>query len=63
MCRWCDDIKNLNEYCKLETYDRDNCIVKDSQGQYYLWEECMDYYYSGVSIEINYCPICGRKLK
>ena len=63
MCRWCDDIKNLNDYCEMNPYDRNDCIVKDSQGQHYLWKECEDWYYSGVYIELNYCPICGRKLK
>lgn len=24
--------------------------------------KCKDFQYSGVAMEINYCPICGRKL-
>ena len=35
-------------------------IINDNS--YNIWSECDDDYYSGEILEINFCPICGRKI-
>ena len=62
MCNCCDNIKNIEEYRKIDTWDRKNAIVKKSNGVYSLWIECDDIFYSGAVINIAFCPVCGREL-
>ncbi len=62
MCDFCKEIKDFMEYKKIAPFTRDNCIVKDSKNNKGLWIECDDYYYSGWALEIQFCPMCGRKL-
>ena len=62
MCEFCDNIKDVEQYEKISSLDRMDCIVKDKDC-YYYWYECSDFYYSGTTIELHYCPKCGRKLK
>ena len=38
-------------------------IVKNSDNEIGLYVPCEDWYYSDVIMNINYCPICGRKLR
>ena len=61
MCGFCEHIETKNDYKEKPFWERDNCIVKYNE-IYGLWVECDDSYYSGVAININYCPICGREL-
>ena len=37
-------------------------VVKNSDNEIGLYVPCEDWYYSDVIMNINYCPICGRKL-
>lgn len=64
MCEWCDEdkIQDYKKYHDVLPSKRIDCIVKSDEN-YFLWLECEDWYYSGNVIELNYCPICGRKLK
>ena len=64
-CDFCNTIYNANKLKKQYWSDREvcNCITKDKDDEkYYLWNECMDDYYTGNIMEIKYCPVCGRKL-
>ena len=54
--------KKLNE---MDWLDRKSlrCITYNKDDNTYnIWSECDDYYYSGEILEINFCPICGRKI-
>ena len=61
MCEFCDNIKDVEQYKKISPHDRVDCIVK-YKNCYCYWNECLDWYYSGILFELNYCPKCGRKL-
>ena len=61
MCKFCDNIHDVEKYEKIDPYCRIDCIVKHKD-IYGYWHECEDWYYSGILFEINYCPKCGRKL-
>lgn len=55
-------------YCNGKSEDRYISIFKDNEGDYILSiESCnSDYYYGEndyTSIQIDYCPFCGEKLK
>lgn len=62
-------------YCHFDVYsgmdfsdDDDNCRFKLSSfdGRHYyinVWGECADETFDVGSEQINYCPMCGRKLK
>lgn len=62
MCNLCNNIKKIKQYEEIDSWDRYNTIVQKKNKTFGLWIECEDFYYSGVAMEINYCPICGRKL-
>lgn len=62
MCNLCNNIKKIEQYEEIDSWDRYNTIVQKKNKTFGLWIECEDFYYSGVAMEINYCPICGRKL-
>ena len=66
MCNLCNNIKKIEQYKEVDSWDRDNnAIVRKKINSFGLWVKCEgeeDFYYSGVAMEINYCPICGRKL-
>ncbi len=62
MCDFCNNIINEEDYRKKNSYDRINCLVKINSYDYGLWIECEDWYYSGVKMQISYCPMCGRQL-
>ena len=63
MCNLCNNIINEKEIEKLDYWDRYGIIVHNLENNTYgIWIQHDDDYYSGVAIEINYCPICGRKL-
>ena len=62
MCDFCNNIISEKEYRSLDTWDRNNAIIKINSYDYGLWIECDDYFYSGTKLWIKYCPMCGRKL-
>ena len=62
MCNLCNNIKKIELYEEIDTWDRDNAIVQKKNKAFGLWIECDDCFYSGVAMEINYCPICGANL-
>lgn len=62
MCDFCNNIKTIEQYKEMHFWDRGNAIVQKKDKAFGLWIECDDSYYSRVAIEINYCPVCGRKL-
>ena len=62
MCDFCNNIKTIEQYKEMHSWDRNNAIVQKKNKAFGLWFECDDFYYSGVIMEINYCPVCGRKL-
>lgn len=59
--------KNKCKYCEDEDNDEYIQIYKDSDGVHMLsietthWDESCDNY-DTVSIQIDYCPFCGKKL-
>ena len=64
-CDFCNTIYNAIELKRKYWADREvcDCITYDEKiGEYCLWHECIDDYYTGNIMEINYCPRCGRKL-
>lgn len=74
MCGFCDKdaIKDYkfyhstwldNKYDKTDVRE-DICIVYDEyHDDYRIWVECEDPFFSGTVLTIDYCPVCGRKLK
>lgn len=62
MCEFCDNVKDIEQYKKIDPQYRVDCIVK-YKNCYCYWHECLDWYYSGTIFELYYCPKCGRKLK
>lgn len=63
-CELCKKIWNTKkEYTKqFQKWDEHIAIVKDDDDEIGLYVPCEDWYYSDVVMNINYCPICGRKL-
>lgn len=60
MCDLCDKVYKTKEEMKKEFechWDEPLCIIDNG-----LYVPCDDWYYSGVVLHINYCPICGRYL-
>ena len=57
-CYFCDE--------NHEEYDYDNCIYKEHMNYIMSLEtiEWNDYYdcFNCITTEVNYCPMCGRKL-
>lgn len=62
MCDFCDNIKDSKWIKETSPYDRYNCIVQTEEKTFGLWVECEDYYYSGIAMQINFCPKCGFNL-
>lgn len=65
-CEFCNIIYNADELKKQYWTDREvcDCITYNEKiGEYCLWHECVDEYYTGNIMKINYCPRCGRKLR
>jgi len=57
------------EFCNPEhpTYDVDNCVFASCNGEFAIsssipWSEC-DELDCSITNDVNYCPMCGRKLK
>lgn len=50
MCQYCEKEKSI---LHDDSYDFLNIFIKNNQ----LWEKSMD-----MGTDINYCPMCGRKL-
>lgn len=64
-CDFCSEIYNAEELNKMHPIDRYvvDCITFDKEDNAFnLWHESEDDYYTGNIMEINYCPVCGRKL-
>jgi len=62
MCDFCDNIKDKEWYEEHDSYTRSNTIVQTGEKTFGLWIECEDWYYSGVAMKINFCPMCGADL-
>ena len=62
MCNFCDNIKDEKWYEEHDPYTRYDTIVQTGEKTFGLWIECEDYYYSGVAMAINFCPMCGADL-
>lgn len=62
MCDFCNNIKDVKYIKECPSWERITEIVQTGECSFGLWVECGDYYYSGIAMKINYCPICGRKL-
>lgn len=63
MCELCEKIWDSIEDYKDGKYSWDEIDVIYRNGECtYLYLPCDDYYYTR-SMRIDYCPICGRKLK
>ena len=57
MCEYCNKGKSLKEFEGSSSYYK--IIGKKIEHR----EDCLDSYYSYTDeIQINYCPMCGRKL-
>lgn len=70
MCEFCKSICKLkrieNEHFKGYFPEENKTqIVKDKYGKFHIWFDGFgDCFQCGIDIEdINFCPICGRKLK
>lgn len=50
--QWKDDWQSETPYI---------ICVKYKKG-YGLWSKCNDPFYTGPVMNMNYCPVCGRKL-
>lgn len=63
-CELCKKIWNSKEEYQKQFQHRleEVSIVKNYDGKIGLYVPCNGWYYSGVVIDINHCPICGRKL-
>ena len=72
-CDFCkkiwNSVKEYKEDCKerfkdmeykSEYYEED--VIVMFNGKPWLYITCEDYYYNDINRQINYCPICGRKL-
>jgi len=67
MCDFCSNIITKEEYTSLPFLDRirnfPKTFIMKNKDKYNLWDDCDDYYYSGVCLyNIKYCPKCGRQL-
>ena len=63
-CWFCNKIYDTKELYEMDSWDREVCCItyNKNDNTYNIWSECDDYYYSGEILEINFCPICGRKI-
>ena len=65
-CDFCSEIYDAEELNKMYPADRYvvDCITFDKEDNAFnLWHESEDDFYTGNIMEINYCPVCGRKLR
>lgn len=63
MCDLCNNIKKIEQYKEMNSWDRGNIAIVQKRNKVFgLWVECEDWYYSRIVMEINYCPVCGREL-
>ena len=62
-CKWCSHIITVEEFYKLDEYDRWGFqgILKEPDGVFKFEYYPDDPWYEGNWI-FNYCPNCGRKL-
>ena len=62
-CSLCDDSKIVTSQQLRATphWERNRCIVENSNGSHELYYPCDDYFYD-FYMDLNYCPECGRKL-
>ena len=58
MCEYC----NENKSYKKRLYDCDDEIFINDKNKLNVYVDCEEYQYN-IEIKINYCPMCGRKLK
>lgn len=66
MCKACDKLKEpLNGESWIETVIDSNGYTSIGLTKYEDDDVCLEYNSpkESFSIDINYCPICGRKLK
>ena len=63
-CWICNKIYDTKELFEMNSWDREVCCITYNKNDdtYNIWSECDDDYYSGEILEINFCPICGRKI-
>nr|DAR20227.1 MAG TPA: Rad50 zinc hook motif [Caudoviricetes sp.] len=47
----------------LMGYGTNYITYNQKDKKYRLFYECEDITYSGATLDISYCPVCGRKLK
>lgn len=60
MCKYCEELKSL--YWDLDhDYIREVYIELDGSMSV-TPQQCCYETYQGINIQINYCPMCGRKL-
>ena len=63
-CDFCKKIWGSKEEYQTSVdshWDEVNTIVMDGN-QLCLYVPCDDYYYSGIVMDINFCPVCGRQI-
>jgi hypothetical protein len=64
MCELCNKIwKGEEEYHEHHSnhWDEEIAIIVDDD-KFNLYVPCSDWFYSGIVMELNYCPICGKRL-
>lgn len=54
MCEYCSNTRFKLKKCKLKIEQTINCYKNDTYTNELLQQE--------IEININYCPMCGRKL-
>lgn len=60
MCNFCNNITDWDR--DLSNWYRDTGLYYNDN-EIFFWVECDDCYYSHAPIRnIQYCPICGRKI-
>lgn len=66
MCDLCKDIMTCNEFNDLGLFadGKHSRILYFPDKKEFVWyNECDDYFYSGVDIHnMKFCPCCGRRL-
>lgn len=67
-CKLCSKIFTFEEAeewmewdCMVDDYF-EPILVRYTSGRIEVWQRCDDPYYTGKMMEVNYCPVCGRKL-
>lgn len=63
MCDFCNNIKDEDKIgLHLMGYGTNYITYNQKDKKYRLFYECEDITYSGATLDISYCPVCGRKL-